>query len=63
MNPLLAGIPEADWLKSPASVGALINAQHQEIELLHGQLTSLATESKNLRERIGRSSRNLHGDN
>ena len=58
MNPLLAGIPEADWLESPASVGALINAQHQEIELLRGQLTSLATELENLRERIGRSSRN-----
>ena len=53
-----AGIPEADWLETPASVRALINAQQQEIELLRGQLTSLATELANLRERIGRSSRN-----
>ena len=58
MKPLLAGIPEADWLESPASVRALINAQQQQIELLRGQLTSLATELENLRERIGRSSRN-----
>ena len=44
-----AGIPEADWLETPASVRALINAQQQEIELLRGQLTSLATELANLR--------------
>ena len=36
----------------------MLNAQQQEIELLRGQLTSLATELENLRERIGRSSRN-----
>ena len=58
MSALLAGIPEADWLETPASVRALINAQQQEIELLRGQLTSLGTELANLRERIGRSSRN-----
>ncbi len=58
MSALPAGIPEADWLETPASVRALINAQQQEIELLRGQLTSLATELANLRERIGRSSRN-----
>ena len=52
-----AGIPEADWLETPASVRALINAQQQEIELLRGQLTSLATELANLRERIGRRDR------
>jgi hypothetical protein len=60
MSALLAGIPEADWLETPASVRALINAQQQEIELLRGQLTSLATELANLRERIGRSSRNSY---
>jgi transposase len=58
MSALPAGIPEADWLETPASVRALINAQQQEIELLRGQLTSLAHELANLRERIGRSSRN-----
>jgi hypothetical protein len=58
MSALPAGIPEADWLETPASVRALINAQQQEIELLRGQLTTLATELANLRERIGRSSRN-----
>ena len=57
MSALPAGIPEADWLETPASL-ALINAQQQEIELLRGQLTSLATELANLRERIGRGSRN-----
>jgi hypothetical protein len=41
-----AGIPEADWLETPASVRALINAQQQEIELLRGQLTSLGTPEK-----------------
>jgi transposase len=58
MSALPAGIPDADWLETPASVRALINAQQQEIEQLRGQLTSLATELANLRERIGRSSRN-----
>ncbi|MBD2550601.1 IS66 family transposase, partial [Microcystis elabens FACHB-917] len=60
-----AGIPEADWLATPASVRALIlvqqaelQAQQQEIEQLRGQLTALATELASLRERIGRSSRN-----
>ncbi|QPN69513.1 DUF6444 domain-containing protein [Synechococcus sp. CBW1108] len=58
MSALPAGIPDADWLETSASVRALINAQQQEIELLRGQLTSFATELANLRERIGRSSRN-----
>jgi transposase len=58
MSAIPAGIPDADWLETPASVRALINAQQQEIEQLRGQLTSLATELANLRERIGRSSRN-----
>jgi len=53
-----AGISEADWETWPAGARELINAQQQEIELLRGQLTSLATELANLRERIGRSSRN-----
>ena len=58
MSALPAGIPDADWLETPASVRALINAQQQEIEQLRGQLTSLAHELANLREQIGRSSRN-----
>ena len=43
MNALPAEIPEAEWQETPAGVRALINSQHQEIELLRGQLTSLAT--------------------
>ena len=57
--------PDADWLETPASVRALINAQQQEIPALRQendelrvQLTGHATELANLRERIGRSSRN-----
>jgi hypothetical protein len=60
-----SGIPEADWLATPASVRTLILAQQQEIqalrqenEQLRTQLTALATELASLRERIGRSSRN-----
>ena len=60
-----AGIPEADWLATPASVRTLILVQQQEIQALRqendelrSQLTSLATELASLRERIGRSSRN-----
>ena len=60
MSAFLSGIPEADWLETPASVRALINAQQPEIELLRGQLTPLATEMAILRERIGRSSRNSY---
>ena len=60
-----AGIPEADWLATPASVRTLILVQQQEIQALRqvndelrGQLATLATELASLRERIGRSSRN-----
>jgi transposase len=60
-----AGIPEANWLATPASVRTLILAQQQEIQALRQeneerrvQLTALATELSELRERIGRSSRN-----
>ena len=60
-----AGIPEADWLATPASVRTLILFQQQEIlalrqenDELRGQLAALATELASLRERIGRSSRN-----
>jgi transposase len=53
-----AGIPEADWLATPGSVRSLIHAQQQEIEQLRAQLTALASELSELRERIGRSSRN-----
>jgi transposase len=59
------GIPEADWLATPASIRTLILVQHQEIQALRqendelrGQLAALATELASLRERIGRSSRN-----
>lgn len=60
-----AGIPETDWLVTPASVRRLILAQQQEIQALRlendelrGQLTAPATERASLRERIGRSARN-----
>ena len=53
-----AGISEADWLATPVAVRALLLAQKEEIEQLRPQLTALATELANLRERIGRSSRN-----
>lgn len=60
-----AGIPEADWLATPASLRTLILAQQQEIQSLRkendelrSQLTALATELASLREQIGRSSRN-----
>ena len=59
-----AGIPEADWLATPASLRTLILAQQQEIQSLRkendelrSQLTALATELASLREQIGRSSR------
>ena len=65
MSALPVRIPDADWLETPASVRALIIAQQQEIpalsqenDELRVQLTGLATELANLRERIGRSSRN-----
>ena len=65
MSPPPAGIPEADWLATPASVRTLILIQQQEIQALRqendklrSQLTALATELAQLRERIGRSSRN-----
>jgi transposase len=65
MSPPPAGIPEADWLATPASVRTLILAQQQEIQALRqendelrSQLTALASELAQLRERIGRSSRN-----
>ncbi len=60
-----AGIPEAEWLATPASVRTFILAQQQEIQALRQeneerrvQLTALATELASLRERIGGSSRN-----
>ena len=53
-----AGISEADWLATPGSVRTLILGQQQEIEQLRSQLTALASELSELRERIGRSSRN-----
>ena len=60
-----AGIPETEWLVTPASVRTLILSQQQEIQSLRqendelrAQLTALATELAELRERIGRSSRN-----
>ena len=53
-----AGISEADWLATPVAVRALLLALQEEIEQLRAQFTALATELANLRERIGRSSRN-----
>ena len=53
-----AGISEADWLATPATVRGFLLAQQQEIDELRGQLTALATELARLREQISRSSRN-----
>ena len=60
-----AGIPQTEWLVTPASVRTLILSQQQEIQSLRqendelrDQLTALATELASLRERVGRSSRN-----
>ena len=53
-----AGILKADWLATPASVRASILSQKEEIDQLRQQLTALATEQAQLRERIGRNSRN-----
>ena len=54
-----AGIPEADWLSWPPEARAFVLAQQQENDELRSQLTALATELTQLRERIGRSSRDL----
>jgi transposase len=53
-----AGFSEADWLATPPAVRFFILAQLRESEQLRGQLTALASELAQLRERIGRSSRN-----
>lgn len=65
MSTFPARIPEADWLVTPASVGALILTQQQEIQALRQendelrlQLTALAAVLVTLQERIGRSIRN-----
>ena len=65
MSAFPAEIPDADWLKTHPSVRALIIANQQVIPALRQenddpriQLTGLATEVANLRERIGRSTRN-----
>jgi hypothetical protein len=58
MNPPPAGIPEADWLSWPPEARQFILVQQQEIEQRRSQLTALASELAQLRERIGRSSRN-----
>lgn len=55
---MAAYFAEADWLSWPVSARELILSQQQEIEQLRNQLTALATELAELRERIGRSSRN-----
>ena len=58
MSTAPAGIAVADWLATPASVRELLFAQQQENEGLRAELTTLATELAQLRERMGRSSRN-----
>ena len=58
MAPTPAGISEMDWLATPASVRTMILTQQQENDQLRQQLNALATELANLRERIGRTSRN-----
>jgi hypothetical protein len=58
MAPTPAGISETDWLANPASIRTLILTQQQENDQLRQQLNALAAELANLRERIGRTSRN-----
>jgi transposase len=58
MGALPAGISDAAWVSWPAGARALILSQQEEIEELRSQLTALATELAQLRERISRSSRN-----
>jgi transposase len=56
-----AGISEADWLATPASVRELVDqlqSLQEENDQLRLQLTALASELADLRERIGRNSRN-----
>lgn len=60
-----AGISKADRLVWPTSARALIRTQHEETlalrhenEQLRAQLSAIVTELANLREQIGRSSRN-----
>ena len=53
-----SGISEAAWVSWPAGAKELILSQQEEIEELRVKLTALATELAQLRERIGRSSRN-----
>jgi len=60
-----AGISEEDWAATPVGVRAgflevlgQLQRQQQENEQLRAQLTALATELAELRERIGRNSRN-----
>jgi hypothetical protein len=53
-----AGISEADWLSWASAATELILALQEEIEWLGTQLIALAGELSELRERIGRSSRN-----
>jgi hypothetical protein len=59
MTAPLDGISEAEWLSWPPSGRTIIVAHQEEFELLRGQLSSMATELVNLRERIGRISRNF----
>ena len=49
---------DADWLSWPADAREFVLIQQEQIDQHRMQLTSLATELANLRERIGRSSRN-----
>ena len=65
MSTPAAGIPEADWLSWLPEARQFTLAQQKEIQALRqendklrSQLTGLATELAQLRERIGRSSRN-----
>lgn len=60
-----AGISEGDWLDWPGAAKALILSQQKELQVLRqenedlrAQLTAFATEVAQLRERLGRSSRN-----
>lgn len=53
-----AGISDEEWLSWPVGARQLILAQQKQIEELRAQLTALASELAELRERMGRSSRN-----
>jgi transposase len=53
-----AGISEADWLATPASVRALVVTQQEQIQQLQQQLAALTARISQLEEQKNRNSRN-----